>query len=191
MNQEDKSPLPQQETVPGKRRSRGGKGKRSVIHYLTILFGAAFVLLLMTYMMERRQNQSVIDGLNQSISGLKQSVSAMQSAQDLYDQNTALLEQVSELEDRLGRLEGEHTQLQQELLAAEDAVAQLQNAQKAMDWFWQVDEAFVRGRNGTARSLIRQMEELELPQYLPKESVTDNGRFSPAARYQEIWDILF
>lgn len=183
MSEEEKEPQP--------RRSRAGKQKRSVIHYVTILFGAALVLLIMTYMMERRQNQSVIDGLNQSISGLKQSVSAMQSAQDLYDQNTQLLEQVTSLEDRLSKLQKEQTQLQQELLQAKEDAAQAQNAQRALDWFWQVDEAYVRGRNTAARNLIRQMEELQLPQYLPQESVTDNGRFSPADRYQEIYNILF
>ena len=30
-----------------------------------------------------------------------------------------------------------------------------------------------------------------LKSYLPQESYTDNGRFSPADRYQEIWDALY
>ena len=28
-------------------------------------------------------------------------------------------------------------------------------------------------------------------EYLPKESVTDNGRFSPYDRYQEIYEALY
>ena len=59
-----------------------------------------------------------------------------------------------------------------------------------MDWFWQINEAYVRGRYTQARTLIEDMGE-ELPEYLPKESITDNDRFSPYDRYQEIYEALY
>ena len=40
------------------------------------------------------------------------------------------------------------------------------------------------------RSLIDQMGD-ELAAALPTEAVTDNGRFSPADRYQEIYDAVY
>ena len=61
------------------------KRQKSVFKYITILFAAAFVLMLLTFMMERRQNEQVVDSLNQSVSGLRESLSNMQSAQDIYE----------------------------------------------------------------------------------------------------------
>ena len=57
---------------------------------------------------------------------------------------------------------------------------------QALDWFWQVNEAYATGKYSKARSLIQEFETTGLVSYLPKESVTDNGRFSPADRYAEI-----
>ena len=59
-----------------------------------------------------------------------------------------------------------------------------------MGWFWQIDEAYVLGKYSLCRSLIDQMGE-ELVSALPTEAVTDNGRFSPADRYQEIYDAVY
>ena len=65
---------------------------------------------------------------------------------------------------------------------------------QAMDLFWQIDEAYVRGRYSLCRELIGRMEDLSagsaLKEYLPTESTTDNDRFSPADRYQEIYDAV-
>ena len=66
----------------------------------------------------------------------------------------------------------------------------LTKSSQAMDWFWQINEAYACGRYSQARSLIQEMGE-ELPNYLPKESVTDNGRYSPYDRYQEIYNALY
>ena len=57
---------------------------------------------------------------------------------------------------------------------------------QAMDWFWQIDEAYAKGRYALCRSLIKSLDEAELTDYLPTESITNNGRFSPADRLAEI-----
>ena len=62
---------------------------------------------------------------------------------------------------------------------------------RALDLFWQIDEAYVRGRYSLCRQLIAGLQEQELAEYLPKESTTDNDRFSPADRYQEIYAALY
>ena len=72
----------------------------------------------------------------------------------------------------------------------------LERTKEAMDYFWQIAEAYVRGRYSICRDLIAVLEdtssgEAPLKSYLPQESYTDNGRFSPADRYQEIWDALY
>lgn len=161
-------------------------GSRSVLLYMVILFAAAVVLLLLAFFMQKRTNDQTIDGL-------KQSVSAMQSVQQLYEENAALKEQVDELED----------ELKDALISIDgltDTVSNqeytLKQTQIAMDYFWQIDESYVRGRYTLCRSLIEVLEDnadgkTPLKEYLPAESATDNGRFSPYDRYQEIYDALY
>lgn len=167
------------------------KRQRSVVFYIGILFAAAFLLLAMSFAMERRQNAEDMDDLNQSLTGLKDSVSAMQSVQKLYEENTALLERVAELEEDLARAEEQRNYLADKVEDQEAEKGVLQNSVQALDWFWQINEAYVRGRYTTARNLISQLEESGLVENLPRVSITDNGRFSPYDRYQEIYDTLF
>ena len=160
------------------------KRQRSVVHYIAILFAAAFLLMLMTYLMDRRQNEEVVDSLNQSVSGLRESLSNMQSVQEIYEENQALLQEIDRLEDHVGELERQGS-------AQSSALAQAEQIRQAMDWFWQIDEAYVLGRYSLCRELIKSLEDSGLTESLPQESVTDNGRFSPALRYQEIRGALY
>ena len=160
------------------------KRQRSVVHYIAILFAAAFILMLLTYLMDQRQNRAVVDSLNQSLSGLQESLSDQTSLQDIYEDNQALIAQVDQLEDQLEALDRENQTQQRELDQQEKSV-------QAMDWFWQIDEAYVLGRYTLCRELIQELEAAGLVSALPQESITDNGRFSPADRYQEIYDALY
>ena len=156
--------------------------RRSVLIYLVILFAVAFVLLLLSYIMQQRSSEETIDGL-------KQSVSAMQSAQDAYEENALLKQQLEQLEQQAETDQAERDRLQQQIQDLQQQVQELEYTAQAMDWFWQINEAYVRGRYTLARELIDQMGS-ELPRYLPRESITDNERFSPYDRYQEIYDAL-
>ena len=57
-----------------------------------------------------------------------------------------------------------------------------------------VDEAYVRGKYALCRTLMRHLEDTgdgdPLKNYLPQESATKNGRFSPYDRYEEIYNAL-
>ena len=179
----EETPTPQVEKRP--RTSNQRRRQNSVFRYIGILFAAAFVLLLLTFLMERHQHQLLLQQSENEINNLQQSASAVQSLQNLYAQNDALKEQVADLEAQLKALKEENQQLTtQQGESAAKAVA-------AMDWFWQIDEAYSRGRYSLCRSLIKKMEAAELVDCLPKESATDTGRFSPADRYQEIYKIVF
>ena len=159
------------------------KRQRSVVHYIAILFAAAFLLMLMTYLMDQRQNQAMND-LNQSLTGLQDSITDQSSLQDIYEDNMQLIQQVGQLEEQVKQLEEDKQSLTSQLSDQE-------KASQAMDWFWQIDEAYVLGRYSLCRSLIQELEDAGLVDYLPKESVTDNGRFSPSGRYQEIYEALY
>lgn len=156
-----------------------GKKDSKVVNYITILFLAAFTLLLMTYMMEQREATETLDGL-------RHSVSAMQSVDELYLENTQLQDEVKELEQEKFLLEQQRQRNEDSIADLEEAVLSGEITARAMDWFWQVNEAFVLERWSLARSLIEEMESQELQGYLPLESDTDNMRFSPAHRYLEI-----
>lgn len=175
----------------GRRVSQQRSRQRSVVFYIAILFLAAFVLLLLSFMMERRQNAESLDDLNQSLTGLKDSVSAMQSVQQLYEQNADLLKQVEQLEEQAAALEQKQKDLEKDIDSLTQEKEALEKQTQAMDWFWQINEAYVRGRRTTARGLIQQLKDAGLESFLPAESITDNGRFSPADRYQEIYDALY
>lgn len=155
--------------------------KRSVVHYIAVLFAAAFLLMLLAYMMDRRENQEAVDSLNESVSGLRESISGMQSAQEIYEENRLLITQMDDLEEQIARLEEQ----------LETSKGQAQRTAKAMDWFWQLNEAYVNGHYKTARLLVADMENAGVVDALPKESSTNNGRLSPAERYQEIYNHLF
>lgn len=167
---------------------QGGKrakpnGTRSVLIYLVILFAAAIVLLLLAYFMQQRTNEQAIDGL-------KQSMSSMQSAQDIYEENITLREQIEQMEEEAAAQQSELDQLRRQAQSLQQQADSLELTAQALDWFWQINEAYVRGRYTLARQLIEQMG-TELPQYLPMQSITNNDRFSPYDRYQEIYDALY
>ncbi len=166
--------------------------KRSVTSYLLILFAAAIILLLLAYLMQQRSTSE------QALSGLQQSVSALQSAQDLYEENGELKNQISELEDQIDQME-EQIRLMQDKIDRQDTqnaaskqqMEDLKKSTQALDWFWQINEAYVRGRYSQCRELITLLNTSGLTEYLPRESITANGRFSPYDRYNEIYDALY
>ena len=185
----DPAPAPEKGRDPrpmthGQQRRR----QRSVFQYVAILFGAAFLLLLVTFLMERRQYEQIQEENQAQIDDLRQSVSAVQSLEELYSENAALREQVDELETQLEQSQEQAGNLAQ---TNEALSLQLERTGPAMDWFWQIDEAYVRGRYSLCRDLMENLEEAGLAVYLPRESITDNGRYSPYDRYQEIRDALY
>lgn len=191
-------PTPEEQATPveqpaPKPRPRGGsraqqrRSQRSVFQYIAILFGAAFLLLLFTFAMEKRQYEMLQQQSEEQIDDLQQSVSAVQSLQKLYDENAALKEQVDALEDQLKLREEELAATERQSASLTDKLAK---TGAAMDWFWQIDEAYVRGRLSLCRSLIQNLEGAGLVDYLPRQSATANDRFSPYDRYQEIYEAV-
>ena len=170
---------PSPEPDARRRRVQQRRKRNSVFRYIAFLFAAAFVLLLYTFMLERRQSQQQIDDL-------KQSNSAAQTLQGLIDENGQLKTETEQMKDQIKELQG--------LLAAAEEEqgllqAQIQGEQKtnmAMHWFWQINDASVRGKTKLCRELITALEETKLQDCLPKENITGTDRFAPYDRYMEI-----
>ena len=171
----------------------------SVMNYLTILFAAAFLLLLLSYLMQQRTNSETIEGL-------KQSVSAMQSIDSLQKEKEGLESQVALLEEQVAHLEGQVSALQNETAALQSTAEDQAHAAEAMDWFWRIQRELSRGRYGSARSLVEAFQATGLwgrapPDHpgcftgledcLPTDHPADPEGPSPAEQYQEILAVLY
>ena len=174
-----------QRTTPKQRR------QQSAMRYITILFAAAFVLMLFTYMMERRQTEALLQENQEQIADLQQSVSAWQSLQGLIDENEQLKVEIAALETKISQLENSVDTVTGQLNTKEQALDTAKKSLNAMDWFWQIDEAYARGRYALCRSLIEALDAAGLTETLPRVSITDNGRFSPYDRLREIRDSVY
>ena len=156
--------------------------------YLVVLFAVAFLLLLMAYFQQQRQSdQAATDALKQSSSAVQSIQTLMDESKALREENEALKAQLAELEQNLSASEAFGAEIQNEREGAGRAV-------KAMGYFWQIDEAYVRQRYTLCKELIQQFEAEQYngPSALPQEDYpADNGRFSPAERYKEIYDALY
>ena len=76
--------------------------RNSVLFYLVILFAAAFVLLLMSFLMQQRANQAALDDLRQTSDSTVQSLeNLLEENESLKADNTALQAQVDSLGDQL------------------------------------------------------------------------------------------
>ena len=171
-----RSPPPGQD--PRRRKSQQRR-RSSVFRYIAVLFAAAFVLLLYTFMMERRQSQQQIDDL-------RQSASATKTLQGLLDENSLLKIKIDELGEQVKELKRQLAAAQTDQSEAETQLQAQERAVQAMHWFWQIDEAYVRGRNKLCRELIQSLEAAGLQNDLPRENYTQHDRFSPYDRYLEI-----
>lgn len=186
---EDRRETPDHPSRPAPRRrlARPSRSQRrrqsSVFRYIGVLFCAAFILLLFTFMMERRQYQRLQE---ENQDNKQQSVSATQTLNGILEENKQLKEQLEEQQGALEELQGRFARLEDDYTAAEQARVEQSRTAEAMDWFWQVNEAYVRGRYSKCRELISSLEGGGLEEYLPKESATNNDRFSPYDRYMEI-----
>lgn len=91
-------------------------GKNHVMTYLVILFAAAFLLMLFSYLMQQRQNA-------ENINNLSQSVSAVQSLEEI-------IKEKDDLEERVNGLEGQLAALEAQLADAIQTAQQAQAAQQ-------------------------------------------------------------
>lgn len=192
MTEEKKTETPQPEATPKRQRTSPQKRRQqSALRYITILFAAAFVLLLFTYMMERRENEVLMQENQEQIEDLQQTVSAVQSLQNLYQENEQLKNDIAALETELAKLQASNDTVTGQLNTTQQALDTAKKSLNAMDWFWQIDEAYAKGRYSLCRSLIKSLDDAGLTETLPRVSITENDRFSPYDRLAEIRNIVY
>ncbi|MCI8423865.1 MAG: hypothetical protein HFF50_10140 [Lawsonibacter sp.] len=182
MSEETQKPPESPASPPPKRPTRS---PRSVFQYIAILFAAAFVLLLFTLLVEKRQNER-LQQVNQD--QLQQNNSAVQTLQGLMDENEELKVDVGHLQAQIDALEKKDAETRQENSGLQIQLNIAEAQVQAMTWFWQLNDAYVRGNFKQCRALIESMEAAELTGRLPTENTGSEDYLSPADRYAEIYD---
>ena len=185
MTAPEQDPRPQQpaegrRSSPGQLKRQQRHSRRSVFQYLAILFAAAFLLLLLTYVMQQRveRAQDQIDDLQES------SNSALQTLENIIAQRDQLKEENEALDEEL-------QQAWQDIQQAQTQAEEQERALQAMDWFWRIQRQFSRGYTNAARELAEAFEASGLVEDLPDTAYAEPDGPSPAQQYQELHDLLF
>lgn len=192
MASSERTPHPQQPAPSGEPSSKDRKNspghikrqqrhsRRSVLQYLAILFAAAFLLLLLTYVMQQRieRAQDQIDDLQAS------SDSALQTLENIIAERDKLKEENQTLNEEL-------EQAWQDVQESQSQIDSQERALQAMDWFWRIQRQFSRGYTSAARELAEAFEASGLVDDLPDTATAEPDGPSPAQQYQELYDLLF
>lgn len=148
--------------------------KKPVVIYILILFIAAFLLMGLSLLMHQRSNTEAIGQLNDSIA-------AMKDAQGAAERVIRLQEELEDTKERLAEFEDAAETARNQASLAE---YNLERTQEAMDWFWQLDHAYLLEdleMCGTILDAMNQNQESPMKDYLSGKA---------AERYEEICGAL-
>lgn len=143
-------------------REKPKRGGASIVTYIAVLFAVAFGLLLLSYFMQQRNSDQVIQGLQSSVGAVE----------ELQNKNTDLYRQVSWL----------NTTLKEQ----QESGKTLAKQQEALGLFWQIERLYLLNEYDTCGEAVAQMEEADLSQFLPKENAHAFVSLSPAQEYAKI-----
>ena len=102
-----------------------GKNKRSSFYvYLVVLFGAAFLMLLLAYFVQRRNNETAISELRSTMDLSREEL--MEEIQGLEEERDGLLASLQEADERQSSLTEQKNELER----------LLQNTQDSLDEAW-------------------------------------------------------
>lgn len=137
---------------------------KRVTRYLLVLFAAAFLLLLVSFLMQQRNHQVLVK-LNDSITSAQE---------DLKTANGQLQLKLGDLEDQVTALEGQVEAAQREM--------------EAVEWLRQLETA-LRSSHVSAKELLAQFQDSGLVEALPDSSPVE-GAPSPQESYEALCRIL-
>lgn len=165
------------------------RNKRSSFYvYLAVLFGAAFLMLLLAYFVQRRNNETAQSDLRSSFSATRQELldeieGLEEEKQGLLAEKEALQAQLTGLQEEIGSLNEQvaiehHAYVEcYDRFEALQQFALLEQALREQDW----DTAAKRTRALCSGVLELDMARIELPGEAP---------FDPRARLEEVIPLL-
>ena len=117
-------------------------GKRSSFYvYLAVLFGAAFLMLLLAYFVQRRNNETAISALRSTMDLSREEL--MEEIQGLEEEKAALEEQTDQLQEERDDLEKQLDELRNQHAQLTDDFSD--QYKKVEGWlnFWALEERFL------------------------------------------------
>lgn len=149
-------------------------GKKPVIVYILILFVVAFLLMALSLLMHQHSNTVALgQQLNDSIAAMKEAQNAQEKIaeleQELKEANT-IAQQFADANET-SRNQASHAQYI------------LEQTQDAMNWFWQLDEAYVLGNTERCQDVLAELAKMD-----DRSEGLINEYLTPQAleRYEEI-----
>lgn len=146
------------------------KEKKPVVLYIMILFIAAFLLMAWSFASHQRSN-------TEALGRLQSSVGVMQEVQELQDQVIALQKELAEAKEAADTFQDANETSRNQASHLEWL---LEQTQEAMEWFWQLNEAHLKGDPDACRTILAAMEQN------PESPLSDCLTELAAKRYQEI-----
>lgn len=175
------SDTPKQPRPPSQNSERESKAR--VLRYLVILFAAAFLLLLLAFLMQQRTNRETISDLAESMS----------SVQNVVEKNADLTQRVAELEEETQSLQAaleKAAAASEESRQALDLAARRLNALQTLN---QLRALYNQGKYQAARELLEQNPALEqtLEEY-SSNALSQEARaiYDPLEAYRKLADWL-
>lgn len=168
---------PRENTAPPTKSSHESKVR--VFRYMAILFAAAFLLLLLAFLMQNRASQETINDLTES-------VTSIHSMQNLVDANTALQEENKALMEALEDAKVTAEQNKEELSLAKRRL-------NALHTLNNIRALYNQGKYQEARDLIARstLLEYDLEEY-STNFLSEEGRaiYDPLEAYRSLVDWL-
>lgn len=171
-NKTMQEPAPQEQTAPGAQ-PLSEKRKQALLRYMTVLFSAAFVLVLISLILQMHSSEAKISELSaMSTSALSNAEALQAENRSLQEENKTLNQQVSDLQDELTAQQAQLEQVQQAQQDAEKAENEMVKALRTeLDRTKEAYEALLEAKSCDTRegnvTFSRAMQTLErLKDYL-------------------------
>ena len=151
----------------------GTKGNKSVVVYIMVLFIAAFLLMAWSFFTHQRSN-------TEALGRIQSSVSVMQEVQELQEQVIQLQTELAEAKEAADVFEDANETSRNQASHLEYT---LERTKEAMEWFWQLNEAYLKENFELCETMLAADENVESPM---EEYLTPLA----ADRYQEIKELM-
>lgn len=139
------TPEPEEPTSPA------GMNKRSSVYvYLAVLFGAAFLMLLLAYFVQQRNNDAVLDDLRMTNASREELLENIKALEEERDQ---LQKEVTYQKDRVAQKNEESSRAQESLEYTIRSLSDRSIQKQSLEYFWYLDQ-FMGNKEYTLASAV-------------------------------------
>lgn len=133
--------LPAASEPEGKKTPPPANKRTSVYRYLLVLFGAAFVLLLLAYFIQQRSSETAISDLRDTMNLSRAEL--MEEIDALKEEKAALEEQTGQLQEERDRLDAQLAELQEQY--TQEALSSAAQEKELQSWlrFWGLEADYL------------------------------------------------